>query len=135
MHVFNNVLRTISRLALGGVLLSAGRGHLGKKREEFQAQVPGWFPASKDAVVLASGGIELILGTALIALPHQKTCVGRAAAVFFALVFPGNVSQLVTKSSAFGLDTDRKRAVRLLFQPLLIAWALWSTQSARHTKS
>ncbi|MGY6498700.1 MAG: DoxX family protein, partial [Microcella sp.] len=27
----------------------------------------------------------------------------------------------------FGLDTDLARGVRLLFQPLLVAWALWST--------
>jgi hypothetical protein len=42
-------------------------------------------------------------------------------------VFPGNVSQYVTHTDAFGLDSDRARAVRLVFQPLLVAWALWST--------
>jgi len=26
-----------------------------------------------------------------------------------------------------GTDDDRARAVRLLFQPLLVVWALWST--------
>lgn len=42
-------------------------------------------------------------------------------------MFPGNVSQYVTHTDAFGLDSDRARAVRLVFQPLLVAWALWST--------
>ena len=45
------------------------------------------------------------------------------------LVFPGNVSQFVTGTDAFGLDTDGARAVRLLFQPLLVAWAIWSCGS------
>lgn len=118
-----------SRITLGGVLLTAGIGHLSTKRQEFQAQVPDWVPAYKDAVVLASGAVEVALGAALIALPRQQVFVGRVAATFFTLILPGNISQFVTKTSAFGLDTDRKRAIRLLFQPLLVAWALWSTRA------
>jgi uncharacterized membrane protein len=50
---------------------------------------------------------------------------------FFIAVFPGNISQFVTQTSAFGLDTDLARAVRLLFQPLLVVWALWCTGAWR----
>ena len=121
--------RTVGRLGLGGFLLTAGAGHLGRKRKEFQAQVPDWMPVSKDTVVLASGAVEIALGTALLTATRHKTRVGQLTALFFALIFPGNISQLVTKTPAFGLDTNRKRAVRLLFQPLLIAWALWSTRT------
>lgn len=131
MHGTTSIPRTIGKVALGGFLLSAGIGHLTKQREEFQAQVPDWVPLSKDAVVLASGGVEIVLGTALIIVVRRKTLIGRLAALFFALVFPGNISQFITKTPAFGLDTDRKRAVRLVFQPVLIGWALWSTQSTR----
>jgi uncharacterized membrane protein len=53
--------------------------------------------------------------------------VGVVGAAFFVAVFPGNVSQLVTRTSAFGLETDAARAIRLVFQPLLVIWALWST--------
>ena len=42
-------------------------------------------------------------------------------------VFPGNISQYVNSTDAFELNSDRARAVRLLFQPLLVVWALWST--------
>jgi uncharacterized membrane protein len=45
-------------------------------------------------------------------------------------VFPGNISQYVKHRDAFGLDTDTRRFVRLLFQPVLVAWAVWSTKSA-----
>lgn len=129
MHSLTTIPRTISRLALGGFLLRAGIGHLGKHRKEFQAQVPDWMPTSKDAVVLASGGIEIALGAALLTSTRHRARVGRVTALFFTLIFPGNINQLVTKTSAFGLDTDRKRAIRLLFQPLLVVWALWATRA------
>jgi uncharacterized membrane protein len=59
-------------------------------------------------------------------------------AAFFVAVFPGNISQLVTHTDAFGLDTDAARAIRLVFQPLLVLWALWSTgawRTWRHRRS
>lgn len=130
MHSLTTITRTISRLALGGFLLRAGIGHLGTSRQEFQAQVPDWMPASKDSVVLASGGVEIALGAALLTSTKQnRALVGRVTALFFALIFPGNINQLVTKTPAFGLDTDRKRALRLLFQPVLVLWALWATRT------
>jgi uncharacterized membrane protein len=49
------------------------------------------------------------------------------AALFFVLIFPGNINQYVNHLNAFGLDADTKRFIRLLFQPLLVAWALWSS--------
>jgi uncharacterized membrane protein len=120
--------RTIARLALGAFLVTAGVGHLTTQRQAFRAQVPEWVPLSKDTVVLASGGVEIALGSGLLVLGNHKTAMGRLTALFFVAIFPGNISQYVTKTSAFGLDTDRKRAIRLLFQPLLVAWALWSTK-------
>jgi len=50
-------------------------------------------------------------------------------------IFPGNVSQYVHGVSAFGLDTDRARLVRLFFQPVLVAWALWSTGAWRAARA
>ena len=131
MHTLTTTTRTLGRLSLGGILLSAGIGHLTTKRQEFQAQVPDWVPLSKDTVVLASGAVEVALGGALLTLPRHKKRVGQLTALFFTAVFPGNISQLATKTPAFGLDTDSKRAVRLVFQPLLVAWALWSTRTAK----
>jgi uncharacterized membrane protein len=93
---------------------------------EFQAQVPTWLPFSPDFVVLASGVIEISLGLALISLQRRRE-VGIATALFFIAIFPGNISQFVNHIDAFGLDSDRARAIRLLFQPLLVLWALWST--------
>lgn len=118
--------RTIGRFALAGVLLVAGVGHLART-EEFRAQVPPFFPA-RDAIVYVSGVIELLFGTALLATRGDRRLqTGLVVAAFFVAVFPGNISQYVTGEDAFGLDTDTKRAVRLVFQPVLVLWALWCT--------
>ncbi|MBF0671617.1 MAG: hypothetical protein IR160_03425 [Salinibacterium sp.] len=123
--------RTIARIALGAALAFAGTMHLTVAREEFQAQVPGWVPVDDDLVVLGSGVVEIGLGAALIALPRRRVPVGLAVAAFFIAIFPGNISQYVTGTDAFGLDTDRARFVRLFFQPVLVAWALWSTGAVK----
>jgi len=119
--------RTIARWALGGVLLVAGAGHLTAQREEFRAQVPDWFPVDEDVVVVVSGVAELVMGAALILVRRQRVAVGLVVAGFFVAVFPGNIAQWREGTDAFGLDSDTKRFVRLLFQPLLVVWALWST--------
>lgn len=123
--------RTLGRVLLGLVLLGAGISHLTVARQEFTAQVPGWMPVPDDAVVLGSGVVEIVLGAALVLLPRRRVLLGWLAAAFFVAVFPGNVSQYLTRTDAFGLDTDRARGVRLLFQPLLVLWALWSTGAWR----
>ena len=56
---------------------------------------------------------------------------GLATAIFFILIFPGNVWQYIDGIDAFGLDTDTERLVRLFFQPVLVLWALWSTDSLK----
>ena len=94
--------------------------------------MPPWLPLDPDPVVLASGVVEVVLGLALVLAPRRyRPLVGGVVAAFFVAVLPGNVSQLLTRTDAFGLDTDTARAVRLLFQPLLVLWALWSTGAWR----
>jgi uncharacterized membrane protein len=127
----SSVARALGQAALGGVLLTAGTGHLTTQREEFQAQVPSWFPVDPDRVVVASGVVELALGAALLATWRQpaRRLLGTAVAGFFVGVFPGNIAQFLEHKDGFGLDTDRKRALRLLGQPALVAWALAATRS------
>ena len=124
------IVRKATQVALGAALIYAGISHLTTSRIEFQAQVPSWVPASADFVVLASGVVEIALGIWLASLRYRRE-VGIVTALFFIAIFPGNISQYLNKISAFGLDSDRARAIRLLFQPLLIAWALWSTGAWR----
>jgi uncharacterized membrane protein len=121
----------IGRVVLGLFLLLAGLSHLTVGREAFTAQVPDWLPLPDDLVVVGSGVVELALGASLIALPRHRVAVGWIVAAFFVAIFPGNISQYVNHIDAFGLTSDRARALRLLFQPLLVLWALWSTGAWR----
>ncbi|UOQ57183.1 DoxX family protein [Leucobacter allii] len=122
--------RKIVKSLLGAALVLAGTAHLTFAREEFQAQVPEFVPLEPDTTVVASGIAEIALGTALVVAQGRRARrVGTAAALFFAAVFPGNISQYVRRRDAFGLDTDNRRLARLFFQPALIATALWSTRS------
>lgn len=122
-----SMLRAVARVLLGVALMYAGIAHLSFARTTFQAQVPAWLPLDADVVVLASGVVEIVLGAALVLLVRWRVPLGWLTAAFFVAVFPGNISQFVTHTDAFGLDTDRARAIRLLFQPLLVVWALWAT--------
>lgn len=123
----STTLQTILRIALGAFLFLAGISHLTILRGEFQAQVPDWVPVNKDLTVILSGIVETLLGLALITLKKQRKTVGWIVAIFFVLVFPGNISQFINGIDAFGLNSDLSRGLRLLFQPVLMIWALWST--------
>ena len=128
----SDVPRTIARWGLAALLGAAGASHLTWGRRGYRVVVPDWAvrltKLHKDAIVVGSGVVELILAGALVALPRQRTVIGRLVACFFVAVFPGNVHQWQTGRSAPMLRTDRARFIRLLLQPGLVAWALWSTR-------
>lgn len=131
-----DALKVALRTLLGVVLGVAGLAHLTAQREAFRAQVPAWVPVSEDLVVVISGIAELGLGAALVALlhpalGHHRATVGLVVAAFFVVIFPGNVGQWLEGEDAFGLDTDAERFGRLFFQPVLVIWALWSTDAWR----
>jgi uncharacterized membrane protein len=123
------MFKHLARTLLGAALTYAGITHLTTNRTEFLAQVPTWVPLNADFVVVASGVVEILLGLSLIFLFKYRTRIGWITAAFFVAIFPGNISQYVNGIDAFGLDTDQARFTRLLFQPLLVVWALWSTNS------
>lgn len=126
-------IKTGARILLGANLIAAGIGHLTFARKGFQAQVPNWVPLKKDDTVVYSGYVEIALGSAIIFTPKKhRATVGKVAAAFFAAVFPGNLAQYDHHRSALGLDTDRKRFVRLFLQPVLVGWALASTSESEN---
>lgn len=126
-----SIAATIAQVALGVFLLLAGIGHLTVARDAFRAQVPVWLALDVDFVVVASGVVEILLGLALLLLWRWRVPVGWVVAAFFVAVFPGNISQFTTGTDSFGLNDDLSRGIRLLFQPLLVIWALWSTGAWR----
>lgn len=124
--------RNGGRILLGAFLLFAGISHLTWSREAFHAQVPPWILLDVDAVVVASGLVEIALGLGLLLVRRRRATLGWIVAAFFVAVFPGNISQFATATDSFGLNSDLSRGIRLLFQPLLVLWALWSTGAWRN---
>ena len=130
-----HLLRTALQITLGAALTYAGITHLTTSRTEFQAQVPTILQSQADFVVIASGVVEILLGLSLILLIKYRTHIGWITAAFFIAIFPGNISQYINGTDAFGLNSDQARAIRLLFQPLLVIWALWSTGAWKSRKA
>ena len=135
-----NFAARIPQILLGAALTYAGTGHLTNNRTEFQAQVPTLLKDYADFIVLASGVVEILLGVSLIALWKYRVQIGVLTALFFVAIFWGNISQYLNGTDAFGLNSDQARFIRLLFQPLLVAWALlstgaWQSWRARRTLS
>ena len=127
--------RSIARWLLATLLVFSGLSHLFWARKGYRIAVPDWVvdaaPIDKDGVVVASGAIEIMLGVAAVSLPCERRRIGAVIAAFFVAVFPGNVHQWRTGRPAPLLRTDRARFVRLFLQPVLVAWALWSTMADR----
>lgn len=126
-YIKTSTTQNIFRILLALFMVFAGFSHLTFNRVEFQAQVPEWLPMSKDLVVILSGIVEMILGLGLLFWKNQRVNFGWALAIFYVLIFPGNISQYIEGKDFASLDSDTARLIRLFFQPVLIAWALWSS--------
>ena len=120
-----DVLKLPARVVLAAFIGYAGVGHF-RDTESFLAQVPPFLPAP-EWIVWTSGVVEISFAILLLVAGKRVPQVGIALAAFFVIIFPGNISQALTQTSAFGLETDSARYIRLLFQPVLVAWALWCT--------
>ena len=130
MKINTSIPQNIFRVLLGLIMLYIGIAHLSFRRIEFQAQVPVWLTNDEfwiDFVVIVSGYIEImmIIGGKL------KVKTGIALAAFYIIIFPGNINQYVHEIDALRLYSEKQRILRLLFQPVLVFWALWSTGSLR----
>jgi uncharacterized membrane protein len=121
--------RAIARWTIAAGLVVAGIAHF-VALDAFLMLLPSWVPWP-EVIVLLTGVMEVAFGAALVAVPpgEGRRSVGWALAAFLVVVFVGNISQAVSGADVFGLDTDVERWGRLAFQPLLIAWALWSTDA------
>jgi uncharacterized membrane protein len=129
-QIKTTLTQNVFRMLLAIFMVYAGFSHLTFNRIDFQAQVPDWLPLSKDLVVIISGIVEMALGFGLALWTNNRAKFGWALALFFVLVFPGNIAQYLDGKDAFGvLDSDGARLRRLFFQPVLIVWALWSAGS------
>ncbi|TDC82488.1 hypothetical protein E1193_11605 [Micromonospora sp. KC606] len=119
--------RSTARIGMAVAMVVAGVAHL-VSPTPFLQHLPAWTPAA-EALIVITGLIEIGLGVALVVVRGQwRPSVGLALAAYLIAVFPGNVYVAVA-----GIDVDGQPGgwypwLRLPFQALFIAWALWSTR-------
>ena len=106
-EVNTTLIQNIFRIILAIFMIYAGVSHLSFNRIDFQAQVPDWVPLGKDLVVILSGIVEITLGLALAFWKKERSQIGWILALFFVLIFPGNIAQYMDSKDAFGvLNSD-----------------------------
>jgi uncharacterized membrane protein len=132
-----SISQNILRVTLGLIMIYIGIAHLSFRRIEFQAQVPRWLTSDEsfvDMIVLISGYIEIIFGVLMVWGGKFKAKTGLVLGVFYVLVFPGNINQYIHEIDGLRMYSNNERFLRLLFQPVLIFWALWSTNALKFFK-
>ena len=138
MAIKTNTFQNIIRILLGLIMIYIGIGHLTFLQIDFQAQVPTWLTKRTkliDLIIIISGIIEIILGILMVVGGKLKVKTGIFLAIFYVLIFPGNINQYVNEIDAFSLNTDKSRFIRLLFQPILVLLALFSSGGLRFLKN
>lgn len=116
--------RAIWRLVLAVAFAAVGIVHLASPGG-FVAITPDWVPYPRE-VILATGGCEILGATALL-VPRLRWWAGVMLAIYAVCVFPANIKHAVDGVAIGGVVLGPWYHVpRLLFQPVIIWWALWA---------
>lgn len=117
--------RRAALLGMATAMVFAGAAHW-LMPTPFVQHLPPWVPAA-EALVLVTGVIEVGLGAALLLRQPWRRRAGLALAAYFVAVFPANVYVAVADVAVDGQPGGWYPWLRLPFQVLFVAWALWST--------
>ena len=117
--------RRAALLGMATAMVFAGAAHW-LMPTPFVQHLPPWVPAA-EALVLVTGVIEVGLGAALLLRQPWRRRAGLALAAYLVAVFPANVYVAVADVAVDGQPGGWYPWLRLPFQVLFIAWALWST--------
>jgi uncharacterized membrane protein len=92
--------------------------------------VPAWLPAPL-GLVYASGLFEILGGLGLL-VPRTRRAASLGLVALYVAVFPANVNMAVNRIALDGVHQLPVWALwlRLPFQALFIAWALWAGREA-----
>lgn len=121
------------RLALAAAMMVAGVAHL-VDPTPFVQHLPGWVP-ERELLVTLSGVAEIGLGLALLTPPPYRRFAGLLLAAYLVAVFPANVYVAVAGVEVDGQPGGIYPWLRLLFQPLFIWLAVWSTRTPARSAS
>jgi uncharacterized membrane protein len=122
--------------ALAGMAVAmafAGVSHL-LMPTPFIQHLPTWVPM-REELILATGLVEIGLGGALLLRQPLRRLAGLALAGYLVAVFPSNVYVAIAGVDVDGQPGGAYPWLRLPFQVLFIAWALWSTRDTETSES
>ena len=116
--------RAVWRAILAIAFFAVGIVHL-RSPDGFVAITPDWVPYPRD-VILATGICE-IAGAIALFVPRVRWWAGVMLALYALCVFPANIKHAVEGVAIGGVVLGPWYHVpRLLFQPVIIWWALWA---------
>ena len=118
--------RRAARLGMATAMVFAGVAHV-VMPAPFVQHLPPWVPAA-EALVFVTGAVEIALGAALLLRQPWRRRAGLALAAYLVAVFPANVYVAVAGIDVEGQPGGWYPWLRLPFQVLFVAWALWSTE-------
>ena len=113
------------RVALALGMSIAGLSHL-LSPTPFIQHLPEWVPM-RSSIVFVSGLVEIAFGVALLIRTEWQPLIGWALAVYLVAVFPGNIYVAVAGIDVQGQPDGIYAWIRLLFQPVFVWLALWTT--------
>lgn len=118
--------RQAARIGMAVAMSFAGVSHL-LMPTPFVQHLPGWVPM-REELILLTGLVEILLGAALLLRQPRRRLAGLALAGYLVAVFPSNVYVAVAQVEVDGQPGGAYPWLRLPFQLLFIAWAVWSTR-------
>ena len=117
-------IRTALRWLLGAAYLIAGIAHVASP-SGFLKITPGWVPYPA-TVILLTGLCEIAGASALAFIPPLRRAAAIGLALYAVCVFPANVNHAMHDIAIGGTHLSWwYHGPRLLFQPVIIWWALW----------
>jgi len=117
--------RACMRWGLSLALVSTGIDHL-LTPGRYLPMMPSFVPLHTEVVFLT--GLCEVAGAVGLLLPRLRYLAGIMLAIYFVCVFPANIKNAIEGLSIQGLPSANWYYwVRLLFQPLVIWWTLYSS--------
>lgn len=117
--------RIVLRWVLGLAYLAVGIIHLRSPRG-FVAITPSWVP-DVPLVIALTGMAEIAGAVALLLVPQLRKAAAIGLALYAICVFPANINQAIHDIPVSGQHLGWwYHGPRLLFQPVLVWWALWA---------
>jgi len=121
--------RLAARAGMAIAMAFAGVSHL-LLPTPFVQHLPTWVPM-REELIFVTGLLEITLGAALLLRQPQRRWAGLALAGYLLAVFPSNIYVAVAEVDVDGQPGGAYPWLRLPFQLLFIAWALWSTRDTQ----